>query len=159
MLRIRTLTAGVVVFALLAGCSRTAAPPAGDPSDPPPSTAADGDLAEARRTWQAQQPAFYAYDLEISCFCIHRGEYAVQVRGGEITSVRAAGDGAAVRPEVRERIVTPDQLFEAIDDAERAGTHTRVTYDPRMGYPAEAEIGLLADDSGTLYRIENLRAT
>lgn len=26
-----------------------------------------------------------------------------------------------------------------------------------LGYPTEAEIGLLANDSGTLYRIENLR--
>jgi hypothetical protein len=26
-----------------------------------------------------------------------------------------------------------------------------------MGYPAEVEIGMLADDSGTLYTLRNLR--
>ena len=157
MLRIRTLAAAVATLAVLVGCSRTAARPAGNPADPPPSSPADGPHSEARRTWQAQRPAAYAYDLAIACMCIHRGEYAVQVRGGDVTSVRGAGDGAAVRPEILERIVTPDRLFELIAEAERAGTHTRVTYDRRMGYPVEAEIGLLANDSGTLYRIENLR--
>ena len=158
MLRIRTLTAAVVALSLLAGCSRTAAPPAGDPSDPPPSAAVDGGFEEARRTWQARRPAAYAYDLAIACLCIHRGEYRVEVRGDEIASVRMLPSGAPA-PESRvEWIVTVDRLFEVMAQAGQLGTPVRATFDARMGYPVEAEIGLLADDSGTLYRIQNLRA-
>lgn len=32
-----------------------------------------------------------------------------------------------------------------------------VPYYPDLGYPARAEVGLLANDSGTLYRITGLR--
>jgi hypothetical protein len=54
-------------------------------------------------------------------------------------------------------ILTVSRLLEAMGMANQAGTPVRGTFDPRLGYPIEAEIGLLADDSGTLYRIEGLR--
>lgn len=129
-------------------------PPVEAPSPQAPAQA--GDLAAARAKWEARKPASYAYNLSVTCFCIHRGEYAVEVRGGRITSLRTA-EGASV-PEDRARyILTVDGLFDRIQSASGQGTPTRVVYDPALGYPTEAEIGLLADDSGTMYRITNLR--
>jgi hypothetical protein len=151
-MRIPALIAASLSLALAAACTPTPAP-----SDPPP-VEANGDGAAAQRTWEAHRPAAYAYDLEISCFCIHRGRYAVEVRDGAITSVRDAATGQPAAESRAEWIITVDRLFEVIRQASQAGTPTRVQYHPQMGYPTEAEVGLLADDSGTLYRISNLRA-
>jgi hypothetical protein len=114
-------------------------------------------LAEARRAWEANGPGSYAYTLTIACMCIHRGSYAVEVRDGNVASVRDAASGQP-SPESRvEWIVTVSRLLEMMAMANQAGTPVRATFDPRLGYPVEAEIGRLADDSGTLYRIESLR--
>ena len=127
---------------------------------PAPATGAPqagGSVAAARATWEARGPKAYAYDLTIACMCIHRGEYRVEVRNGEITSVRDAATGAP-SPESRvEWIVTVDRLLEVMQQASVAGTPVRAVYHPELGYPTEAEIGMLADDSGTLYTIRNLR--
>jgi hypothetical protein len=142
------ITAAIAVSALVA-CT----PPA-PPTDAPQ---AGDSVAAAQQTWEARGPAAYAYNLTIACMCIHRGEYAVEVRNGEITSVRDAATGAP-SPESRvEWIVTVDRLFEAMQQASLAGTPVRALYHPELGYPTEAEIGMLADDSGTLYRIDRLR--
>jgi hypothetical protein len=141
MLRVRFLAASL---ALLSGCAT-----------PAPSPGAE--LADPRGRWAAAGLSSYAYDLEVSCFCIHRGRYAVEVRSGEVASVRDAQSGDP-SPHSRARwVVTVDQLFAAIAQAEAAGTPVRAEYHPALGHPTEAEVGLLADDSGTLYRIENLR--
>ncbi|HEU4452474.1 MAG TPA: DUF6174 domain-containing protein [Longimicrobium sp.] len=131
-------------------------PPAEAPSPQAPAPAQTGDLAAARAKWNAGKPASYAYDFSVTCFCIHRGEYAVEVRGGRITSLRTA-EGAAVPEDRAAYILTVDQIFDRIQSASGQGTPTRVVYDPALGYPTEAEVGLLADDSGTLYRVTNLR--
>ena len=95
--------------------------------------------------------------MEISCFCIHRGRYSVEVRDGQLAAVRDAQTGAP-SPESRvEWLLTVDQLFERMSQAARLGTRVRAVYDPRLGYPSEAEIGLLANDSGTLFRMKGLR--
>jgi hypothetical protein len=152
-MRLTSLIASVLVLSSAAGCA-----PAAPPTDTPPPAASSGDAAAAQRRWEAGRPAAYAYNLEISCFCIHRGQYAVEVRGGEITSVREAATNAPAEESRVEWIVTVDRLFEVIRQASSAGTPVRAEYDGRLGYPVEAEVGLLADDSGTLYRIQNLRA-
>ena len=159
----RTAILAALSAALLASCApSTPAPAAGEPpADPPPEQPAAPapvpGLAEARRAWEANGPAAYAYTLTITCFCIHRGSYAVEVRDGSLASVRDVASGEP-SPESRvEWIVTVDRLLEVMDMASRAGTPVRATFDARLGYPIEAEVGLLANDSGTLYRIENLR--
>jgi hypothetical protein len=149
-MRTSALITAVVVLSAAAACA-----PAATPSDAPPPAA--GDAAAAQRTWESRRPAAYAYDLEISCFCIHRGQYAVEVRNGAIASVRDATGGPASASRV-EWIVTVDRLFEAMRQASQAGTPVRAVYHPELGFPTEAEIGMLANDSGTLYRITNLRA-
>jgi hypothetical protein len=141
MLRVLVLAASL---ASLAGCAT-------------PAPAPGADLADPRGRWAAAGLSSYAYDLEISCFCIHRGRYAVEVRGGEIADVRDATTRVASPRSRVEWIVTVDRLFEVMALAEGLGTPVRAEYHPDLGYPVEAEVGLLADDSGTLYRIENLR--
>jgi hypothetical protein len=146
----------VLIAVVLALSATTACTPA-VPSGGSPATGGSGSAASAQRTWQASRPAAYAYDYEISCFCIHRGQYKVEVRNGAIASVRDAATGAPAEASRVEWIVTVDRLFELIGEASRTGKPVRATYHPQLGYPVEAEIGLLADDSGTLHRIQNLR--
>jgi hypothetical protein len=146
----------LIAAALLSAA--TACTPAAPPADTPPPAAQGGEIAAAQRRWEAARPAAYAYTLEISCFCLHRGRYALEVRNGQITSARDAATGAAPPADRVELLVTVDQLFERMRQASQAGTPVRATYHPQQGYPTEVEIGLLANDSGTLYRIENLRA-
>ena len=137
---------------LVLGACRPAAPVAQPAADAPAA-----ELDAARRAWASRGIRSYAYTMEISCFCIHRGRYGVEVRDGQLASVRDAQTGAP-SPESRvEWILTVDQLFERMGQAVRLGTRVRAVYDARLGYPSEAEIGLLADDSGTLFRIEGLR--
>jgi hypothetical protein len=151
-MRYPALLTAALAISTFAACTPPA-PRSGTTQEP----AASSDSASARRTWEARHPAAYAYELEISCLCIHRGRYAVEVRDGELASVRDATTGAP-SPESRVSwILTPDWLFRAMAQAAQLGTPLRAVYHPELGYPTEAEIGLLADDSGTLYRIENLR--
>jgi hypothetical protein len=145
-----------LLAALLTLSAATACAPATVPSAPP--AAGAGSAAAAQRTWEAGRPAAYAYNLEISCFCIHRGQYAVEVRNGQIASARDATTGQPAQADRVQWLVTVDQLFTRINEASQAGRPVRAEYHPQLGYPVEAEVGLLADDSGTLYRITNLRA-
>ena len=152
-MRFPALIAAVLLLSASSACT-----PAAPPSDGPPAASDDGARAAAQRRWEARRPAAYAYDLAISCFCIHRGEYALEVRNGEITSVRDKATGAPATESRVEWMLTVDRLFEAMGHASQLGTPVRAVYHPELGYPTEAEIGTLADDSGTLYRIANLRA-
>lgn len=155
---LRKTSLAFLLLAVTAGCQPAPAPvsePAGGGQGAP---AQGGERAAALAKWRAAGISSYAYMLEISCFCIHRGVYAVEVRDGNLASVRDARTGTP-SPESRVSwIVTVDRLFEAMDQASSLGTPVRAVYDARLGYPTETEIGLLADDSGTLYRITELRA-
>jgi hypothetical protein len=151
-MRILALIGAAVALSTFAACTPQA------PAASAPPTPVNSAAATAQRVWEVRRPAAYAYDLTIACMCIHRGEYAVEVRDRHITSVRDRATGAP-SPESRvEWIVTVDRLFELMRQASQAGTPVRATYHHGMGYPAEVEIGMLADDSGTLYTIQNLRA-
>jgi Family of unknown function (DUF6174) len=150
-MRYTALIAASLALSLSSACG-----PAAAPADGP--SAETGSAAGAQRTWESRRPAAYAYDLEISCFCIHRGQYAVEVRGDEITAVRDRATGQPAAESRVEWILTVDRLFEVMRMAQSAGTPVRATYDAALGYPAEVEIGLLANDSGTLYRVTSLRA-
>jgi len=155
MIRFRYLA---LVLLAAAACTPTVpAPESPAPATPMPMPGQTGDLAAARARWQARKPASYAYSFSVTCFCIHRGEYAVEVRDGRITSLRTADTGAAVPEDRAQYILTVDALFDRIATASREGTPVRATYDAALGYPVEAEVGLLANDSGTLYRITSLR--
>lgn len=162
MPRISRVLAILVAAIAFAACAKSPDPanePApGDPAPPaaPAASADTGALAAARGRWEARKPTAYAYTLEISCFCIQRGVYAVEARDGRVASVRTEA-GESVPEDRLPYILTVDQLFQRIGEAAGEGTPTRIVYDPALGYPAEAEIGTLANDAGTLYRIRGLR--
>jgi hypothetical protein len=151
-MRFASLITAVLVLSSAAACA-----PAASPTDTPPA-APSGDAAAAQRTWESRRPAAYAYQVEISCFCIHRGQYAVEVRNGAVASIRDVSTGAPAAQDRVQYIPSVDELFARIREASRAGTPVRAEYHPQLGYPVEAEVGMLADDSGTLYRITSLRA-
>lgn len=145
------------ILAAALALSAAACTPATTPAAQP-APGAVTDAASAQRTWEAQRPAAYAYEMEVQCFCLHRGRFALEVRDGRITSARNAETGALAEASQVEWLLTVDRLFQAMRQAAQAGTPVRAEYHPQLGYPVEVEIGMLANDSGTLYRIENLRA-
>jgi hypothetical protein len=134
----------LLVLLTLGGCAPVA--PAAPPAEPSP-----------RGRWDASRPAGYAYAIEVSCFCIHRGTYAVEVGRDGAVSIRDAATGAATPRDRAAWIPTVEALFDAIGRAAAEGTPVRARYHAELGFPEEVEIGRLADDSGTLYRITSLR--
>lgn len=147
----------ILIAAALALSAAACSPAAAPPSDAPPSSTS-AEASAAQRTWEARGPAAYAYDLEVTCFCVHRGQYAVEVRDDRITSARDATTGAPARESQVEWLLTVNDLFRAMGQASSLGTPVRAVFDPALGHPTEVEIGMLANDSGTLYRITRLRA-
>ncbi len=147
----------ILIAAALALSAAACTPAAAPPPDGPPPGASPAESAAAQRTWESRRPAAYAYQLELQCFCLHRGQFAVEVRDGRITSARNVSTGAPAEAAQVERMVTVDGLFAAMREASAQGTPVRAVFDRAWGYPTEVEIGMLADDSGTLYRITNLR--
>lgn len=151
MRRVPTRFAIFAALLVLAACHPVV--PTGRPAVNPVAA----ELLSAQRAWASSGIRSYAYTVEISCFCIHRGRYDVEVRDGQLASVRDAQTGAPAPESRAEWILTVDQLFERMGQAVQIGTPVRAVYDARLGYPSEAEIGRLADDSATLFRIEGLR--
>ena len=158
MTRIAQRFALLAASVALAACTAPAPPP-GPGAEPVvgPVVELPSNLVAAMEAWEANGPASYAYTLEMSCFCLHRGRYALEVRDGTIVSVRDAETGAPSPADRREWMVTVPELLEGIATAVREGIPTRGVYDPRLGYPVEAEIGMLANDSGTLYLVSDFR--
>jgi hypothetical protein len=169
MRRIQSLFAVSAALIVLAGC-RPSAPADGPPADPPapqpvPSPPAAESAAgapserttAARQAWGAREIRTYIFAMEITCVCVHRGRYDVVVQDGKLFTVRDPGTGQ-LSPESRvEWILTVDQLFERMGQAEQLGTAVRAVYDVNLGYPSLVEIGTMADDTGTRYRIWELR--
>ncbi|HEX6373471.1 MAG TPA: DUF6174 domain-containing protein [Longimicrobium sp.] len=114
----------------------------------------DGSLA--RLVWERQGIDDYRYVYSAVCFCPERGAVEVTVRDGQVVEVRNTDPSARVAGDATRQVLTVDQVFDRIEEAEANGTYTRVEYHPRLGYPTSAEIGTLANDAGTLYLISDL---
>ncbi|HEX6746924.1 MAG TPA: DUF6174 domain-containing protein [Longimicrobium sp.] len=102
-------------------------------------------LDAARRAWSERGPSSYAYTLTIICFCNYRGDYAVEVRRGRITSVglprllpMTTEPGTAARLAY---ILTVPQLFDRARREARADRLGPATYHPELGYPTEMILG------------------
>jgi Family of unknown function (DUF6174) len=156
MLRLsRGLAAAVLSLSALAACAPQAR--SGDPDPPPPPTsAAQGDLAAARQLWASQETDDYRYRFSRQCFCLGRGPVVVEVRDGRVASVRDAESGGPPAEDAGTYVLTVEQLFERIAEAQRGGEATSVSYDPVRGFPVRAEIGSLAADAGVVYEIGEL---
>ncbi|HUG34368.1 MAG TPA: DUF6174 domain-containing protein [Anaerolineales bacterium] len=138
----------ITLALVLAACS--AAP--SEPETPP-----TGSPAAERQTWEDANISQYRFELTLSCFCAFRDHMplTIEVRDGKVVSITRA-DGQAVTPEDPNyefylTYGTIDDLFTRIESAKadpEAGEVT-VTYDPTLGYPADASIDyilLAADD-------------
>jgi hypothetical protein len=108
-----------------------------------------------RQLWERQGMDDYRYTYSVVCFCPERGPVRVTVRDGRITEVQNADPNARVAA-TQLQVLTVDDVFDRIEEAEANGTHTSIQYHPTLGYPTSAEIGTLANDAGTVYLISDL---
>jgi hypothetical protein len=116
-----------------------------------------GGESASRQLWEQQGIDDYRYVYSVVCFCPERGPVQVTVRDGRVTEVQTtAASSARVSGTAQLQVLTVDELFDRIEEAQANGTYTKVEYHPRLGYPTSAEIGTLANDAGTQYLISNL---
>jgi hypothetical protein len=120
-----------------------------------PMVSAPGGGSEARQRWERQGIDDYRYVYSVVCFCPERGPVQVTVRDGQVASVGSADPNARVGQQLLV-VLTVDEVFDRIEEAEENGTPTKVEYHPQLGYPTSAEIGTLANDAGTVYQISDL---
>lgn len=103
----------------------------------------EADLAAARLLWSEAGPSDYGFVFAWQCFCPadFRGPFEIEVQAGAISSVRLVDTDALLDPSEWENYMTLEGLFGFIEDGfDRNAVQVRVTYDPVLGYPAEAWI-------------------
>jgi hypothetical protein len=115
------------------------------------------DLEDARRKWERQGITSYELTVNVLCFCIERGPFAVVVERGRVVSVT---DGQGVQRTPNEFVpLTVEDLFDKIEDAiARDADQIDVRYDPELGYPREIAIDFieLAIDDEVTYTASDL---
>jgi hypothetical protein len=116
-----------------------------------------GSRSASRELWERQGIDDYRYTYSVVCFCPQRGPVQVTVRDGRIAEVQNnAQSDARVAGDAQLQVLTVDELFDRIEEAQANGTYTKVEYHPSLGYPLSTEIGTLANDAGTQYLIADL---
>ena len=144
-----TRTAAVVLALALGACG-----------NPFSSSGPEEDLEVARRAWSRQGITSYRFTVNVLCFCIERGPFAVVVEQGRVVSVTDA-EGAPRTP--NEFVpLTVEALFAKVEDAiDRDAHDLEVRYDPRLGYPLEIAIDFveLAIDDEVTYVASDLVAS
>lgn len=121
-----------------------------------PLAGAAGSRSASRELWERQGIDDYRYTYSVVCFCPLRGPVQVTVRDGRVAEVQNAPSDARVAGDAQLEVLTVDELFDRIEEAQANGTYTKVEYHPRLGYPLSAEIGTLANDAGVQYLISDL---
>lgn len=114
------------------------------------------DGSASRQLWERQGIDDYRYVYSVVCFCPERGPVRVTVRDGRVADVQNADPNARVAGGAQLQVLTVDEVFDRIEEAEANGTPTKIEYHPQLGYPTSAEIGTLANDAGTVYMISDL---
>jgi anaerobic selenocysteine-containing dehydrogenase len=114
------------------------------------------DASAQRRQWERQGMDDYRFTFTRECFCLGRGPYQLTVRDGRVAEIRDPQTGAAVSAEEAVGVMTIEQLFDRIAEAQANGEHTAIEYHPTLGYPTVAEIGTLANDAGTRYHVSDV---
>src|SRR5688500_13473280 len=90
--------------------------------------------APNRQLWQRQGIDDYRYTYSVVCFCPERGPVRVTVRDGRIAEVQNADPNARVAGPAQLQVLTVDDVFDRIEEAEANGTHTSIQYHPTLGY-------------------------
>ena len=125
-----------------------------------PLTRADAGAQNAsaeRRLWAQQRMDDYRFTFSRECFCLGRGPMVVTVRDGRVVDTRDPQTGRPLPENEAVGVMTIDQLFDRIAEAQAKGEHTDVEYHPTLGYPTDAEIGPLANDAGIRYHVSDLQ--
>ena len=114
------------------------------------------DASAQRQLWERQQMDDYRFTLTRECFCLGRGPFQVTVRDGRVAEIRDPQTRAAVPENEAVGVITIEQLFDRIAEAQANGEHTAIEYHPTLSYPTLAEIGSLAADAGIRYHVSDV---
>ena len=125
----------VLALALGGACTNSSGPGAG--------------LTANRMKWDANKPAEYTYQLQISCFCLRElvEPVRISVQGETVESVVSVATGEPLTPEHAAYFqITIDSLFNWVAEA-AGGAADEVTaaYDPALGYPRDVRIDYLRE--------------
>ena len=96
--------------------------------------------------WRGKNIRSYHYQLRINCFCPPEitSPVTVEVRSGELASIRYTEDGRPVTNEFFNRFTTIDKLFDILREAEeRKADRISAEYDPVYGFPTNVFIDYL----------------
>lgn len=113
-----------------------------------------------QRLWNRQKITNYRYTLTNQCFCVPevRGPLNIEVRNGVTTSITLAQTGQPVNPELVSSYTTIPKLFNLISTTLNSGeSQLSVTYNRKLGYPTQINIGNLAADAGIYTTITNFQ--
>lgn len=128
-----------------------------DRIDPVPSISAE-ELAAARERWDANGSDDYDMTIVRGCFCGPSGPFVVEVRGGEIVSVRFADSGEPIDPALA-GVATVDGLFDFLaEELARPSDRVLATFDPSLGFPVSVDVDLdfMVSDDELSFRIREL---
>ncbi len=109
------------------------------------SNSVDGGDLSPQAQWEAQGVNSYAYDLQVSCFCIYElvRPVHVVVENGMVSSITYLEDNTPADPTLFEGYATIDQLFEQLTAAQAENPATfDVTYDEEFGVPLSAYVDI-----------------
>jgi len=115
-------------------------------------TDAQADLDPAKAWWAEHGPASYTYIGQWQCFCMTdwTAQVLVEVRNGEVVSVRFADTGNKAEVPDPERFGTMERMFEYVQDAiDRGAARIDADYDDVLGFPREVFIDydeMMADE-------------
>jgi hypothetical protein len=97
-------------------------------------------LDDARLAWQREQPDSYVFEYQRNCVCPGSGVWwRVTVQHDSVVAAQRLDSAAISDPKLLLLHPTISQLFDGIDEfAHRPHTWSRVHYDKRWHFPADA---------------------
>jgi len=97
------------------------------------------DLDTNREAWEAFSDGTYHFVLMRGCFCIHAGEFRVQVVDGDVTEAVGGFENQRVPASDLQYIESIDDIFDMIERAEGEADEMEVEYSDN-GYPTLVSI-------------------
>ena len=102
----------------------------------------DGNFRSSKAKWALQDLSDYAFEIQISCFCIIATQTPalVTVRDDTVSLAVRISDNAPIGSEIS-FVPTIEELFDIIDDARDGGAdEIETTYHRTIGYPVSIDI-------------------